>query len=104
MYLLVMIFNVLSINRSKLIDLFASSKKSEEVKMKNPLLCILVFIIAIIFLGYAYYKVTRGIESLTTTESIFIPIILGCISTFLIFWSLSGLILRIVMCFKNMIS
>ena len=101
MYLLVMIFNVLSINRSKLIDLFASSKKSEEVKMKNPLLCILVFIIAIIFLGYAYYKVTRGIESLTTTESIFIPIILGCISTFLIFWSLSGLILRIVMCFKN---
>lgn len=53
-------------------------------------------------LVYAYYKVTIDVESLSTPDKIFIPIILGCISTFLIFWSLSGLILKIVKSIKGL--
>ena len=102
MYLLVMIFNVISVGRCKLIDLIYANKKSEKVKLKNTFLCILVFIFAVLMLGYAYYLVTRGVEELTSARDIFIPIILGCVSTFLIFWSLSGLILRIVMSFKKL--
>ena len=102
MYLLVMIFNVISVGRCKLIDLIYANKKSEKVKLKNTFLCILVFILAVLMLGYAYYLVTRGVEELTSARDIFIPIILGCVSTFLIFWSLSGLILRIVMSFKKL--
>ena len=102
MYLLVMIFNVINIGRCKLIDLIYANKKNEEVKMKNPIVCILIFIIAVCTLSYAYYLVTRGVEELTTTRDIFIPIILGCVSTFFIFWSLSGLILKIVVSFKNL--
>ena len=101
MYLLVMIFNVINVGRCKLIDLIYASKKNEEVKMKNPIICIIVFILSACVLGYAYYLVTGGIDTLTGANDIFIPIILGCVSTFFIFWSLSGLILKIVMSFKN---
>ena len=101
MYVLVMVFNVINVGRCKLIDLIYASKKSEEVKMKNPIICIIVFILSACVLGYAYYLVTAGIDTLTGANDIFIPIILGCVSTFFIFWSLSGLILKIVMSFKN---
>ncbi len=102
MYLLVMIFNVINVGRCKLIDLIQANKKNEEVKMKNPIVCILVFVISVCALSYAYYLVTAGVETMTGANDIFIPIILGCVSTFFIFWSLSGLILKIVMSFKNL--
>lgn len=103
MYLLVMIFNVINVGRCKLIDLIQANKKNEEVKMKNPIVCVIVFIISVCALGYAYYLVTAGVDNLVgDANDIFIPIILGCVSTFFIFWSLSGLILKIVMSFKNL--
>lgn len=101
MYLLVMVFNIFSVNKYKLIDLLSSHKKSETVKLKNPWLCVLVFILSICMLGYAYYLVTVGIEKLQQAQDILLPIILGCLSTFLLFWSISGLILKIVMGMKN---
>jgi len=101
MYLFVMIFNTISISKCKLIDLLHASKKSEEVKLKNPIVCVLVFIISAVMLGYAYYLVTGGINELDNAAKIFKPIILGAVSTFLIFWSLSGLVLKIVSCCKN---
>lgn len=102
MYLLVIIFNVINVGRCKLIDLIQAYKKNEEVKMKNPIVCILVFVISVCALSYAYYLVTAGVDTLIGANDIFIPIILGCVSTFFIFWSLSGLILKIVMSFKNL--
>lgn len=97
MYLLVMIFNTIQVSRCKLIDLINSSKKSEKVKIKNPVLCTMVFLMAAVILGYCYYRVSvpDGASTLTV-DQIGIIIGLGSLSTFLIFWSLSGLILRIV--------
>ena len=101
MYLLVMIFNTVNVSRCQLIDLIYGHKKSEQIKLKNPIICILVFIIAAIALGYAYYMVTGGIKKIDSATDIYIPIFLGCVSTFLIFWSLSGLVLKIVMSMKK---
>ena len=101
MYLLVMIFNTINVNRYKLIDLLHASKKSEEVKLKNPILCTIVFIGAVILLGRAYYLVTAGFNSMANASDIFKPIIMGSIATFLIFWSISGLIIRVVMSIKK---
>ena len=98
MYLLVMIFNTVNISKCKLIDLLHGNKKSERIKLKNPLLCTAIFIISASALGFAYYMVTGGITTmLDSADKIFIPIIIGIITTFLIFWSLSGLMLKIVM-------
>ncbi|MCM1370644.1 MAG: ABC transporter permease [Clostridium sp.] len=95
MYLFVMIFNTYSVSKCKLIDLLHGAKKSESIKLKNPILCILIFIIASAVLGYAYYIVTVKFLTLQEVTDIIKPIIMGCVSTFFIFWSLSGLILRI---------
>ena len=103
MYVIVMLFNTVNIRKCKLIDLIQTNKKSEKVKMKNPMLCTIVFIISAIALGYAYYMVTGGInETIKTPEDIFKPIVIGAVSTFFIFWSLSGLILKIVTSMKNL--
>ena len=101
MYLLVMIFNTISVSRCKLIDLINANKKTETVKLKNPYLCIVIFVIAVVMLGYAYYQVTGNVENLRETWQIFLPIGLGAVGTFLLFFSLSGLVLRVLQHFKK---
>lgn len=101
MYLLVMIFNTFSVSKCKLIDLLNAKKKSETVKLKNPILCVVVFIIAVAMLSYAYYNVTVGVNNLQYFSDILFQMALGAIGTFLIFWSLSGLILRLVQLMKR---
>ncbi|MDD6435850.1 MAG: ABC transporter permease [Clostridiales bacterium] len=94
MYLAVMLLNVFMISKYKLVDLLSASKKNEKVRMKNPVVCVIVFVISVITLGIAYYLVTDGIRKLTSEASIAIPIVMGIIATFLIFWSVSGIALR----------
>ena len=101
MYLLVMIFNTISVSRCKLIDLINANKKTETVKLKNPYLCIFIFVIAVAILGYSYYSVTIDVENLRETWQIFLVLGLGAIGTFLLFFSLSGLILRGLQHFKK---
>ena len=102
MYLIVMIFNTISVSKCKLIDLINSSKKTEKIKLKNPILCVIIFIIACVMLIYSYYSVTHNFNSIGDSNKIYVSIILGALSTFLIFWSLSGLILKIVMNMKGL--
>lgn len=100
MYLAVLLFNAFTISRYKLINLLTAVKKNEQIKMKNPIVCIIVFIIAAVGLGYAYWMVTKGIFSMKdineTTRAIGLSVLIGVIGTILIFWSFSGLILKLV--------
>ena len=101
MYVLVMIFNTFSISRCKLIDLLNAGKKTEKVTMKNPVVCTIVFVIGVGILSYAYWMVTRGVKSINIINKIGIPIALGCVATFLIFWSVSGFMIRIFTSIKS---
>lgn len=101
MYVLVMIFNTFSISRCKLIDLLNAGKKTEKVTMKNPVICTIVFVIGVGILSYAYWMVTRGVRTLNTFDKIGIPIALGCVATFLIFWSVSGFMIKIFTSIKS---
>ena len=101
MYLAVMVFNTLTISRYKLINLLTAVRKNEKVKMKNPIISILVFIISSVLLGYAYYLVTGGVRELRTAEALLKPILMGIVGTIGIFWSLSGFILRVIQSSKN---
>lgn len=96
MYLVVIIFNIINISKCKLINLIYSKNKSEKIKLKNPWLCIIIFIISACTLGCAYYRVAPGTDRLNNEFEILFLSALGAISTFFIFWSLSGLILKIV--------
>ena len=101
MYVAVMFFNTITVSRYKLINLLNATKKNEKVKMKNPVLSILVFIVASVLLGYAYWKVTVGANTLSTAEKILPIILMGIVGTILVFWSLSGFILQIVQAAKQ---
>ncbi len=99
-YIVVMLFNGIIITKCKLITLMQSGKKSEIIKQKNPWLCIIVFIIAVSALSFAYWNVTKNTINLEEDELLFC-IGLGAFSTLLIFWSVSGLVLRAVMSLKR---
>ncbi|MBQ9199618.1 MAG: ABC transporter permease [Lachnospiraceae bacterium] len=100
MYLVVMIFNSVVISRLKLIDLIQSGKKSEQIKLKNLILCVLIFILAVIALGYAYYQVGWNSKGLNQ-QKMAVYIAIGAVSTFLIFWSVSGMLLKLIMSMKK---
>lgn len=101
MYLAVMLFNTITVSRYKLINLLNATKKNEKVKMKNPFLAVLVFIVSSIILGYAYWKVTGDVHSMNTAEKMLPPILMGIVGTVLIFWSLSGFIITVIQKMKN---
>ena len=101
MYLAVMIFNTITISRYKLINLLTAIKKNEIIKIKNPVISILVFLIGAGILAYSYWKVTGGVNTLSTIDTIVPIILMGIAGTILIFWSLSGFILRIIQSMKN---
>ena len=96
MYIAVIIFNTLTISRYKLINLLTENKKNQKVKVKSPVISIIVFIISCVILGYAYYLVTGGVGELRTAEKLMKPILMGIVGTIGIFWSLSGFILKII--------
>lgn len=95
MYVLVMISNSFNISRCRLVELIQADRKNERVKMKNPWVCTVVFLVAAGLLGTAYWMVTAGVFDMNIADHIFVPVVMGCIGTFLVFWSLSGLLLRI---------
>ena len=101
MYLAVIVFNTITISRYKLINLLTAIKKNETVKIKNPIIAVLVFIVSAVILGYAYYLVTGGVYSLNTADKLLTPIIMGIVGTLGIFWSLSGFILKVVQTSKK---
>lgn len=89
-YIVVMILNTWEISRARLIRFLTAEKKKEKNFLKNPILSVLVFVLAWVILGYAYYNVTGNAQALTTEVDVFTQIILGIIGTFLVFWSVSG--------------
>ncbi len=101
MYVLVMIFNTISVGRCKLIDLLQASKKNEKVKLKNPILCTILFILSVGVLSYCYYQVTANAMTLTIS-SIGWLMIMGAVATFFLFWSLSGILLKVLMSMKRL--
>lgn len=102
-YLVVMIFNTVNISRQKLINLLSSARQSEKIKVKNPWLCTVIFLIAVAMLVWAYYAVTAGVEEVLMEDvnMVYLILVTGAVATFLLFWSLSGLLLRIFMSWKQ---
>lgn len=104
-YVVVMVLSTINISRQKLINLLSGDRRNEKIKNKNLWLCTAVFIGAAALLGYSYYLVTAGLQNLMVDSDgpqvLLIPIAIGVTATFLLFWSLSGILLRIFMSFKQ---
>lgn len=98
-YLIVMVFNVFAVTKYKLIDLLNAAKKGEKIKTRNLTISLILFIISVGILGFAYYLATQRLDSL---DLFGLSILLGIIGTFLLFFSMSGFILKLVQSNKKL--
>ncbi|OSB12132.1 FtsX-like permease family protein [Paraclostridium bifermentans] len=94
-FLIVMIFNVITISRYKIIDLVNPNKKVENIKFKNPIIYVLTFLTST-YLLLTSYKSILNIGPNELTNYIVLKIIaFGILGTFLFFYSLAGVFLYI---------
>ena len=105
-YFIVMIFNTIIVSKNKLINLLQASKKQEKIKLKNTIICFILFIISVLMLGTAYYLVTEKINELLKYEVsiLLVPISLGVLGTAIFFYSVAGMILKILSKCHNLYS
>ena len=94
-YVLVMILNIFSASKYKLIDLLNASKKSEKVILRNSFVSVFLFIVSIIILGFAYYNAITGITKPVPNDFL-LAIGMGIVGTFMFFYSLSGFALKLM--------
>lgn len=94
-YFLVMIFNIITLSRYKLIDLLNANKKNEKVKIRNKYITFITLILSIISIGYAYHLLFDG-ALYELGNNTLIMLTSGSLGTFLLFLSLSGFLLRII--------
>lgn len=99
-FLFVMFFNTIIISKYKLIDLLNTSKKSETIKVKNPILSLLIFLVAVIMLITAYGIVLK--VGLNEMSSLFnLSIVLGIIGTLGFFYGGAGFLLAMIQRSQN---
>lgn len=99
-FLAVMVFNIFSLSRCKLINLLYASKFNQKLKIKKLWLTVTLFIISIIMLGTSYYTILNTPDNVLDSydkglKIVSICIISICIGIFLLFMSLSELLLKI---------
>lgn len=58
-FLVTLAFNLLVVGRTKIIDLMSASRQNEAIKMRNPLLSAVVFILGAVLVGTAYFRLLR---------------------------------------------
>ncbi|MBO0527167.1 FtsX-like permease family protein [Clostridium botulinum] len=95
MFLLVMIFNVFVISKYKIIDLLTSGRKNEYIKFKNSFIYLLLFILSVILLVFAYKSILK-IDPDVKNPIFVLSIVLPILCTVLFFFSLTGFILNII--------
>lgn len=92
MYVVVMVFNMIIMSRMRIIEMLRK-KENTKLPVKNPIIALLVFAAGVGILARAYYYVVDfnqlAILLRNNMAMILIPIGMGIVSTFMIFYSLT---------------
>ncbi|MFV0242607.1 MAG: FtsX-like permease family protein [Lacrimispora sphenoides] len=100
-FLTVIIFNTIAVSKYKLIDLIYGGRKNESLKIRSNKLSVLVFLVSIVFLGTAYALVLKN--GIININRIFLwSIILGTAGSLLFFFSLSGILTKLIQSNKKL--
>lgn len=99
-FFITMIFNTFVLNRYKLIDLLNADRKNDDLKIKKIWLSVLLFLVSLGCLGWAYYKALH--DGILAFNAIGPIIIAGSIGTVLFFLSLAGFLLTMVKSSKGL--
>lgn len=89
-YVVVALFNLVSVRRYKLIDLLSAKTKNEKSPVRNPWVCLVAFIVSVGIIAVAYLSlVESGLQSLE--DPLFVrATVLMLVGTLVFFWALAG--------------
>lgn len=94
-FLITALFNVISINKTSLVNLLSSHAGQEKITMRNPAICVVLFAAAVALLVWAYQTLEHN--QLVNLDGEFAQATLLMVAgTFLLFWSISGFAMLIL--------
>ncbi len=94
-FIIVMMFNVFMVSKYKLIDLLNAHKQNEKLKLKNLKLSVVLFIISVVCLAFAYRCIIHN-GMMSMNLEFWMAIAFGSLGTLLFFMSLSGFLLKVI--------
>jgi len=94
-FVLVIIFNRITVGRQKLLNLLHANRKNEKFRTPPITLSVFLFCVSAVLLGIAYYIIETE-KIYIDDNGLFKAIALGIVGTFLFFFSLSGFFLKVV--------
>ncbi|WP_224749566.1 ABC transporter permease [Polycladospora coralii] len=95
-YMIVMMCNVIIINRQTLLSLMTAGRKNQRVKMRKTSTGIGLFVLAVLMIGTAYIIVLRNDFILKDLNILYLSVILCLIGSILFFFSISQFLLHII--------
>ncbi len=95
-YVVVALFNTLTVSRCRLIDLIRAGEKNERAGVRNPWVCLVVFLVSLAVLAYAYEQlIENGLVMMDQPE--FMRATVGMlVGSLLFFWSLAGFAIAVL--------
>lgn len=104
MFVLTLLLNLRAVRRTKLIELMGAERRNESIKTRNPWIAIAIFVVGVVLVGVAYYRLLRDGFPLTATDSKLqeamnqfgITTAMVTVGTFALFWGLSGMLIKLV--------
>ena len=100
-FLVVILFNTVSVSRLKLIDLLSAAHKNEKLHIHRLWLSVVIFLVSVGCLATAYVLIEKN-GMVRITPQFAASLILGIIGTVLFFLSLSGFLLRVIQSNKKL--
>lgn len=95
-FIVVAVFNVFSIRRCKLINLMNADVRNQKVVIRNPWVCLVLFVVSLVLLGIAYWRLQINGMTFVEDPDFVAATALMLIGTFLLFFSLAGFIIGLL--------
>ena len=94
-FVVVALFNAVQISRCKLVSLLSANSRSERMPVRNPIVCLVVFVLSCLVLAKAYSEL--NIDGLVFFGEHFrIATALMLIGTLSLFWSAAGFFILLI--------
>ncbi len=109
MFVLTLLLNLRAVRRTKLIELMGAERRNESFKTRNPWIAIAIFVVGVVLVGVAYYRLLRDGFPLTATDSKLqeamnqfgITTAMVTVGTFALFWGLSGMLIKLLQSLRS---
>lgn len=95
-YIVVAIFNVITVRRCKLIDLIGAKTKRQKIIVRNPWVCLVLFVVSIVLIGLAYWQLDLNGMTLLFDAEFQRATVLMLVGSLLFFFSLSGFAIAVL--------